>query len=35
MEKFYGEFGGQFVPPAAIEALNKLEEAFLKYKDEP
>lgn len=35
MEKFYGEFGGQFVPPAAIEALNKLEEVFLKYKDEP
>jgi len=35
MEKFYGEFGGQFVPPAAIEALNQLEEEFLKYKDEP
>jgi len=35
MEKFYGEFGGQFVPPAAIEALDQLEEAFLKYKDEP
>ena len=34
MEKFYGEFGGQFVPPAVLEALNQLEEAFLKYKDD-
>ena len=28
VEKFYGEFGGQFVPPAVLEALNQLEEAF-------
>lgn len=35
MEKFYGEFGGQFVPDCLLSALNELEEAFLKYKDEP
>ncbi|MGL4774103.1 MAG: tryptophan synthase subunit beta [Clostridium sp.] len=34
MEKFFGEFGGQFVPPEAIEALNELEGAFVKYKDD-
>lgn len=34
MEKFYGEFGGQFVPPKVLEAVNELEEAFLKYKDD-
>lgn len=35
MEKFYGEFGGQFVPEGVLMALNELEEAFLKYKDDP
>ncbi|NLK94029.1 MAG: tryptophan synthase subunit beta [Clostridiales bacterium] len=34
MEKFYGEFGGQFLPENVIAALNELEEAFLKYKDD-
>lgn len=35
MEKFYGEFGGQFVPEKVKKALNTLEETFLKYKDDP
>ena len=33
MEKFYGEYGGQYVPGNVLGALNELEEAFLKYKD--
>lgn len=33
MEKYFGKFGGQYVPPQAILALNELEEAFIKYKD--
>lgn len=35
MEKFYGQFGGQFVPENLLDALNELEEAFLRYKDDP
>ncbi len=35
MEKFYGQFGGQFVPDNLLNALNELEEAFLRYKDDP
>ena len=35
MEKFYGEYGGQYVPEGVLVALNELEEAFLKYKDNP
>lgn len=35
MEKFYGQFGGQFVPENLLNALNELEEAFLRYKDDP
>ncbi|MBE6051765.1 MAG: tryptophan synthase subunit beta [Clostridium sp.] len=35
MEKFYGEYGGQYVPQQVLEVLNELEEAFLKYKDDP
>lgn len=31
---YYGQYGGQFVPEAAKEALNELEEAFRKYKDD-
>ncbi|MGG7176549.1 tryptophan synthase subunit beta [Clostridium paraputrificum] len=34
MEKFYGEYGGQYVPEGVLLALNELEEAFLKYKDD-
>ncbi|MGL5085837.1 MAG: tryptophan synthase subunit beta [Clostridium sp.] len=33
MEKYFGKFGGQYVPQAAIAALDQLEEAFLTYKD--
>ncbi|MGX1983182.1 tryptophan synthase beta chain [Thermolongibacillus altinsuensis] len=32
---YFGEFGGSFVPPALQEALDYLEEQFLKYKDDP
>lgn len=35
MEKFYGQYGGQYVPENVLRALNALEEAFLKYKDDP
>ena len=35
MEKFYGEYGGQYVGEGVLKALNELEEAFLKYKDDP
>ena len=31
---YFGEFGGQFVPPHLAEKLNHLYEMFLKYKDE-
>jgi tryptophan synthase beta chain len=31
---YFGEFGGSFVPPELQEALDYLEEQFLKYKDE-
>ncbi|MGL5380856.1 tryptophan synthase subunit beta [Clostridium sp.] len=33
MEKYFGKFGGQFVPQEAIKALNELEEAYLEFKD--
>ncbi|TXK89679.1 tryptophan synthase subunit beta, partial [Parageobacillus sp. SY1] len=32
---YFGEFGGSFVPPELQEALDYLEEQFLKYKDDP
>ncbi|MDD6796598.1 MAG: tryptophan synthase subunit beta [Clostridiaceae bacterium] len=35
MKKYYGEFGGQYVPDQLKEVLNKLEEVFVKYKDDP
>lgn len=35
MEKFYGKFGGQFLPEEVIKAVNELEDAFLLYKDDP
>lgn len=34
MSKFFGEFGGQFVPDDVKLALNELEEAYLKYKND-
>ena len=35
MKKYYGKYGGQYVPENALKALNSLEEAFIKYKDDP
>jgi tryptophan synthase beta chain len=32
---FYGEYGGAFVPPVLEPNLKRLEENFLKYKDDP
>lgn len=32
---YFGEYGGQFVPPHLAEKLNILYENFLKYKDDP
>lgn len=31
---YFGEFGGQFVPPHLAEKLNHLYEVFLQYKDD-
>lgn len=31
----FGKFGGQYVPEKTKLALNELEEAFIKYKDDP
>jgi tryptophan synthase beta chain len=31
---YFGEFGGQFVPPHLAEKLNNLYEVFLQYKDD-
>ena len=35
MKKYYGKYGGQYVPENALKALNSLEDAFIKYKDDP
>jgi tryptophan synthase beta chain len=32
---YFGEFGGQFVPPHLAEKLNHLYEVFMQYKDDP
>ncbi len=31
----YGRFGGQFVPPVVVSALNELERVFNEAKDDP
>ncbi|MCD7728174.1 MAG: tryptophan synthase subunit beta [Ruminococcus sp.] len=31
----YGEFGGQYVPETVMNAVNELNEAYEKYKDDP
>lgn len=31
----FGKFGGQYVPEIVMPALNELEEAYKKYKDNP
>lgn len=32
---FFGEFGGSFVPEELQDVLGRLEESFLRYKDDP
>lgn len=32
---YYGEFGGSYVPPQLQPVLDRLEEAFKTYKDDP
>jgi len=32
---FYGEFGGSYVPEELQRAMDQIEEAFLRYKDDP
>lgn len=32
---YFGEYGGSFVPPQLQNALDQLEDAFEKYKDDP
>ena len=31
----FGEFGGQYVPETLMNAVNELEEAYNKYKNDP
>ena len=30
----FGDYGGQYVPEIAMPALNELEEAYLKYRED-
>ena len=34
-ERYFGEFGGMFVPETLVNALLELEETYDKYKDDP
>ena len=34
LKGYFGEFGGSFVPEAVQKALDELEEAYNKYKDD-
>ena len=34
MQKKFGEYGGQYVPEVLMPALQELEEAYLRFKDE-
>ena len=31
----FGEFGGQYIPETLMNAVNELNEAYNKYKDDP
>ena len=31
----FGEYGGQYVPETVMNAVTELEEAYLRYKDDP
>jgi len=33
--RYYGEFGGQFIPETLMTELNKVSEAYDKYKNDP
>ena len=35
LNPFFGEYGGMYVPQILVPALLQLEEAFVKYKDDP
>ncbi len=35
LDKYFGEYGGQFVPETLMPALEEFEASFLKYKDDP
>ena len=32
---FFGPYGGQFVPEPLKKVLNEVNEAFIKYRDDP
>jgi tryptophan synthase beta chain len=32
---YFGAFGGRYVPETLIHALEELEEAYERYKDDP
>jgi tryptophan synthase beta chain len=32
---YFGEFGGSYIPEELQQVMNRLEEQFLKYKDDP
>ena len=32
---FFGEFGGSYIPEELQRAMDQIEEAFLRYKDDP
>ncbi len=35
MKGRFGEYGGQYIPETLMNAVNELEEAYNKYKDDP
>jgi len=35
LPKYFGEFGGQFVPETLMPALEEFEQIFLKYRNDP
>ncbi len=32
LKRYFGEFGGQFVPETLIPALDELEEGYIAFK---
>jgi len=34
MDRYFGKYGGQFIPETLVPAMKELEENYLKYKDE-